>query len=63
MKTTSLVQILMEAIKKVEEDEDLIYTLHVGDDDSVEILEELIEGMLFDFPEAKRIVVEKVTVH
>tara|TARA_Y100000401_G_scaffold23031_1_gene15582 strand:- start:1804 stop:1995 length:192 start_codon:yes stop_codon:yes gene_type:complete len=63
MKTTSLVQILMGAIKKVEEDEDLIYTLHVGDDDSVEILEELIEGMLFDFPEAKRIVVEKVTVH
>jgi len=63
MKTTSLVKILMGAIKKVEEDEDLIYTLHVSDDDSLDILEDLIEGMLCDFPEAKRIVVEKVTLH
>lgn len=57
------IEIIMAAVESVEQDEERRVVLHVEDLNSKKILEDMLKTLLLESDIAKRISVEKVTIH
>tara|TARA_S200002703_G_scaffold158622_1_gene169501 strand:- start:7475 stop:7672 length:198 start_codon:yes stop_codon:yes gene_type:complete len=57
------IEIIMAAVESVEQDEEKRVVLHVEDLNSKKILEDMLKTLLLESDVAKRISVEKVTIH